>query len=105
MREARRRGATEVRLVLDSNLIVEQLAGRWRVKDAKLQPLHREARSLLAGFDRWSVRHEPRSRNRAADGLANLALDDPAAAARTERRYGIEPEPETAVQATLFGEG
>ncbi len=43
-----------------------------------------EARELLAGFERWSATHEPRATNKAADALANLALDDPAAAARLE---------------------
>ena len=42
---------------------------------------------LLAGFGRWQARHEPRATNRAADALANLALDDPGAAARLEARY------------------
>jgi ribonuclease HI len=87
LREAQRLGAVEIDLRLDSKLIVEQLHGRWRVKDAKLQPLHREARELLAGFGRWHARHEPRATNRAADALANLALDDPAAAAALEARY------------------
>ena len=87
LRLARRLGAREVDLVLDSNLIVEQLNGRWRVRDAKLAGLHAEASQLLGGLRRWSAVHEPRSRNRAADALANLALDDPAAAAEAERRY------------------
>jgi probable phosphoglycerate mutase len=81
---ARGLGAEEVDLRLDSLLIVEQLHGRWRVRDAKLAPLHAEARRLLSGFQRWQARHEPRATNRAADALANLALDDPAAAARIE---------------------
>jgi ribonuclease HI len=84
LREAQRLGAREVDLRLDSKLIVEQLNGRWRVKNAKLQGLFDEARQHLAGFRRWSATHEPRVRNRAADALANLALDDPAAAARLE---------------------
>jgi ribonuclease HI len=87
LRLARRIGAREVDLVLDSNLIVEQLNGRWRVRDAKLAGLFEEARGLLAGLRRWSAVHEPRARNRAADALANLALDDPAAAAAAERRF------------------
>jgi ribonuclease HI len=87
LEEAHRLGASEVDLRLDSKLIVEQLHGRWRVKDLKLQPLHGEARQLLAGFVRWQARHEPRATNRAADALANLALDDPAAAAELESRY------------------
>jgi ribonuclease HI len=53
----------------------------------KLKPLHGEARQLLAGFARWQARHEPRATNRAADALANLALDDPVAAAALEARY------------------
>jgi ribonuclease HI len=87
LREAHRLSATEVDLRLDSQLIVEQLNGRWRVRDVKLKPLHGEARQLLAGFARWQARHEPRATNRAADALANLALDDPVAAAALEARY------------------
>ena len=48
-----RLGAEKVDLFLDSKLIVEQLHGRWRVKDLKLQPLHAEAKGLLGGFRRW----------------------------------------------------
>ena len=48
LREARRLGAEEIDLRLDSKLIVEQLNGRWRVKDAKLQGLFAEARRHLA---------------------------------------------------------
>jgi ribonuclease HI len=68
-------GAREVELMLDSMLIVEQLHGRWRVKDAKLIPLHAEARRRLSGFDAWSAVHVPRAQNRAADALANEAID------------------------------
>ena len=82
LRAARRLGAQEVDLRLDSKLIVEQLSGRWRVKDLKLRGLYDEATRTLASFRRWTAVHEPRARNRAADALANLALDDPAAAAR-----------------------
>jgi ribonuclease HI len=87
LEEARRLGARRVDLRLDSMLIVEQLHGRWRVKDAKLRPLWETARAQLATFDGWAARHEPRATNRAADALANLALDDPEAAARLEAGY------------------
>jgi probable phosphoglycerate mutase len=97
LREARRLGADEVDLRLDSKLIVEQLNGRWRVRDAKLQGLFAEARRHLGALRRWSATHEPRVRNRAADALANLALDDPDAAtllvAEVARRNGREPTP------------
>jgi ribonuclease H / adenosylcobalamin/alpha-ribazole phosphatase len=72
---ARELGAREVHLLLDSKLIVEQLAGRWRVKDAKLIPLWTAARRTLAGFDRWSAAHVPRAQNSVADAFANQAID------------------------------
>ncbi len=72
---ARELGAREVHLLLDSKLIVEQLAGRWRVKDAKLIPLWAHARQALGGFDRWSAAHVPRAQNSVADALANEAID------------------------------
>ena len=68
-------GASEVDLLLDSKLIVEQVHGRWRVKDAKLQPLHAEVRRRLAGFRRWSAVHVPRAQNSAADAMCNEAID------------------------------
>jgi len=72
-------GAVEVDLRLDSLLVVEQLRGRWRVKDAKLAPLHADARARLARFRRWSASHVPRAQNHQADALANEALDRVAA--------------------------
>jgi probable phosphoglycerate mutase len=72
---ARELGATEVHLLLDSKLIVEQLSGRWRVKDAKLIPLWSAARAILGGFGRWSAAHVPRAQNTVADALANEAID------------------------------
>jgi probable phosphoglycerate mutase len=92
LRLAKRLGAAQVELILDSNLVVEQLHGRWKVRDPKLKPLAAEARALLGGFRRWSAAHEPRERNAAADALCNLALDDPEAALAAERRYGA-PDP------------
>ncbi len=68
-------GARAVELLLDSKLIVEQLHGRWRVKDSKLIPLHAEARARLARFDRWTADHVPRAQNKQADALCNEAID------------------------------
>ena len=76
---ARELGAREVVMLLDSKLIVEQLAGRWRVKDVKLIPLWEEARRTLRGFDRWSATHVPRAQNSLADALCNEAIDRVAA--------------------------
>jgi ribonuclease HI len=68
-------GAREAHLLLDSKLIVEQLEGRWRIKDPKLIPLHERASELLSALQRWSARHVPRAQNAAADALANAAID------------------------------
>jgi ribonuclease H / adenosylcobalamin/alpha-ribazole phosphatase len=76
---ARDLGAAEVHLLLDSKLIVEQLAGRWRVKDPKLIPLWAAARGTLGGFRRWTATHVPRAQNSVADALANEAIDRAAA--------------------------
>ena len=72
---ARELGAERVDLFLDSKLIVEQLHGRWRVKDVKLQPLWAAARAILADFRLWSATHVPRAQNALADALANEAID------------------------------
>jgi len=68
-------GASEVHLLLDSKLIVEQLTGRWRVKDAKLIPLWAHCRQALGSFERWTAAHVPRAQNSVADALANEAID------------------------------
>ena len=68
-------GAREVEMLLDSKLIVEQLHGRWRVKDAKLIPLHTDVKARLARFSRWSATHVPRAQNKQADALCNEAID------------------------------
>jgi ribonuclease HI len=62
---------------LDSKLVVEQLKGNYRVKEPRLQPLHREAKELLGGFgDKVSISHVERERNKGADALANMAIDE-----------------------------
>jgi ribonuclease HI len=68
-------GAREVELVGDSELIVKQVKGEYRVKDAGLRPLHAEVRAALEGFERWSIRHVRREHNVEADRLVNEALD------------------------------
>lgn len=83
---AERLGAREVELRLDSQLIVEQLHGRYRVRHPGLMPLHREARERLSRFERWTVRYVPRAENAVADALANAALDRGAPASDRVRR-------------------
>ncbi len=68
-------GARSVTLRSDSQLLINQLTGRYRVKAPHLQPLHRRARSIAAGFERVSFEHVPRERNVEADRLANEGVD------------------------------
>jgi ribonuclease HI len=72
---ARELGATSLELVGDSELIVRQVRGEYKVKDAGLRPLHAAVTEALRGFDRWSIRNVPRDENAAADALVNEALD------------------------------
>jgi probable phosphoglycerate mutase len=68
-------GADEVTVRADSKLIVEQLSGRWRVKQPTLIRLHGEARALMKAFRRVRFEHVPRERNKVADKLANRGVD------------------------------
>lgn len=69
-------GARRLELLLDSKLIVEQLAGRWRVKDVKLRPLWAEALRMLRTLpDGWTAGHVPRAQNSLADAMCNEAID------------------------------
>jgi ribonuclease HI len=76
LRLAAERGARSVLLRSDSRLLVEQLEGRFRVKNPTLQRLHEEARALIKGFEKVSIEHVPRAQNVEADRLANRGIDD-----------------------------
>jgi ribonuclease HI len=75
LERARALGATEVEVIGDSELIVKQVNGAYKVKHAGLKPLHAEAQRALAAFERWQLRNVPRAQNAAADALVNAALD------------------------------
>jgi ribonuclease HI len=68
-------GGTEIELYNDSELVANQINGRYKVKHADMKPLHAEAIERLRAFGRWRVRSVPRSQNAAADALVNQALD------------------------------
>ena len=68
-------GATELELLGDSELVVKQVRGEYKVKDQGLKPLHAEARAALSAFERWSFDHVRREQNAEADALVNQALD------------------------------
>ena len=68
-------GASELELVGDSELVVRQVEGKYKVKDAALRELHTEVKRALAGFQSWSIRHVRREHNAEADRLVNEVLD------------------------------
>jgi tryptophan 2,3-dioxygenase/ribonuclease HI len=77
LERARELAATEVEVINDSELVAKQVNGEYRVKNAELAELHREALAALDGFERWSIKNVPRAQNAAADALVNDALDAP----------------------------
>ena len=60
----------------DSRLLIEQLAGRWRVKNPTLISLHTQARHLVSAFESVTLEHVPRELNKHADRLANRGVDE-----------------------------
>ncbi len=76
LRYAQAHGAKRIRVFSDSQLVVRQVNGEYKVKHPDMQALHREAGSLLRGFHDAQIAHVPRERNKDADRLANRALDE-----------------------------
>jgi len=75
LRHAQQLGAAEIDLYCDSDLLVKQLTGQYKVKSDTLRPLHARCLELLDGFKAWRITHIPREKNAAADALANKAMD------------------------------
>src|SRR5580692_6944729 len=73
---AQSRGVERLLIRSDSELLVRQMQGRYKVKSADLKPLHERAQKLARGFDYFAIEHVPREQNSEADALANRALDD-----------------------------
>ena len=73
--QARRLGARRIKIRGDSELVVRQMTGVYRVKHPDLIPLHRKAKDLMAEFDAATIEHNYREKNELADRLGNLAMD------------------------------
>ncbi len=67
-------GAKQVDIKLDSQLVVRQISGRYRVKSAALKPLYQQVKHLQGLVEGFTITHIPRQQNREADNLAYLAL-------------------------------
>ncbi len=87
LKEALNRGCKEVVVHSDSMLIINQIAGRYKVRDAKLKGLNAKARALLAGFEKHDLLNVPRTNKGivAVDRDLNLFLDG-----RAKKRIGIK---------------
>ncbi len=68
-------GARHVELNSDSELVVRQISGKYRVKNANLKPLYQKVKQLQSLLEGFTITHIPRQQNREADNLANRALD------------------------------
>ncbi len=72
---ARQIGAKQLTVFSDSELLVRQINGRYKVKSEQIMPLFQEAAKLLDNFDNWKIQHITRDKNKQADKLVNQALN------------------------------
>jgi ribonuclease HI len=75
LREAAKLKAEHVDIRTDSKLLVEQIKGNYKVRNANLRPLFQQVKQLLADFESFTIASIPRYQNATADALANQALD------------------------------
>ena len=73
---ALRFGVRRLLVRMDSELVVRQVRGEYKVRHPGLKPLFARVRALLAGLEQFHIEHVPRAENARADALANAALDD-----------------------------
>ena len=69
------KGVTEVEVFMDSELVVSQVTGAWKIKNDRLRSLAVRARSLMNIFEKSTIRHVRRELNADADKLANQGMD------------------------------
>ncbi|HEX74259.1 MAG TPA: ribonuclease HI family protein [Dehalococcoidia bacterium] len=74
LEEATRLGARQVAISSDSQLVVRQINGEYRVKKAALKPLYQQVKKLQSLLDDFTITHIPRQQNQEADSLAKMAL-------------------------------
>ncbi|HEY8200078.1 MAG TPA: ribonuclease HI family protein [Actinomycetota bacterium] len=103
---AAQHGARRLDVFSDSLLMVEQMKGRYKVRNPGLRPLFERARQLVRDFDKVTFTAVRRERNRAADTLANQGMDEQEAAGGgsvgAQRGRGLASEAETGAQGNLL---
>jgi ribonuclease HI len=75
MEEARKLGAKRILIRGDSELVIKQMRGEYRVKNPDMKVLYDQAQSLIVNFEKAKIEHNLRHKNELADQLANLAMD------------------------------
>lgn len=80
-------GVSDLRVCADSELVVKQLLGAYRVKNEGLKPLYARAKGLLGRFESVQITHVRRELNEAADALCNVAMDE-----RRTVGDGVDPD-------------
>jgi ribonuclease HI len=83
---ALRKGVTDLEVFMDSELVVSQVKGLWKIKNDRLRGLAAKAQGLMSKFDNASLTHVRREKNEDADKLANQGMD------RAELDLEDEPE-------------
>ncbi|MFB3897065.1 MAG: ribonuclease HI family protein [bacterium] len=76
LKSALTHGITEVQVISDSELLVRQVSGIYKVKQPHLQELYQQVKSLTAQFKKTAIKHVLREENKTADSLANEAIDE-----------------------------
>ncbi len=99
------RGVAALRIRSDSELLVRQMQGRYKVKSEDLKPLHERAAKLARQLAYFAIEHVPRERNREADALANVALDGHPISSAPARGKTRSPKPETRRVRARFAKG
>lgn len=93
LEKARELGAKRIMIRGDSELIIRQMLGQYRVKNADLKELYDEAQAIYRQFEHAKIEHNYRDKNTLADKLANLAMDRKADVTDVEDSPLTVPEP------------
>ena len=96
-------GITHLRVVSDSELMVKQMQGRYKVASPGLKPLYDEARTRARKLEIFRIEHVLRGKNKRADALANAAMDSGVAGSkRGHSPIAVQPSEGTPIQQQLL---
>src|SRR5277367_3868002 len=95
-------GHKSLRVISDSELMVKQMKGQYRVNSPELRPLYEEARRRVPKLDRFQIQHVLREKNRHADRLANLAMDRGMGRATADKPAPVPPAAPPAPKAAML---